>query len=134
MALKDPEYIKELFSGVGPVSVRRMFGGAGVFVDGLMIALVTGGELFLKADEETIPAFRAEGAVPFEFSTNRRRVTTSYWRIPARLFDEHDELAQWARGAFRVAQRAAAKPGKRKAKPKVAKPKKQTKAKPSRRR
>ncbi|MCC6948794.1 MAG: TfoX/Sxy family protein [Bradyrhizobiaceae bacterium] len=106
-----------------------MFGGAGVFADGLMIALIAYGELFLKADGQTIPAFQAEGTSPFEYGAKGRRVIMSYWRMPERLFDDQDELAQWARDAFRAAQRSAAKPAKRKSHPKAGKPEKGKKAK-----
>lgn len=111
MALDDPEYVKELFSSFGPVSVRRMFGGTGIFADGLMFGLVADGELYLKADESTIPAFQTEGVGPFEYGARNRRVVMTYWRAPDRLLDDLDELALWARKALSVAQRAAeAKP------------------------
>lgn len=116
MSLDDPEHLKEVFSAFGPVSVRRMFGGAGVYAEGTMFALVAEGELYLKADAETIPAFRAAGAAPFIYGAKGRRVVMSYWRLPDRLLDEPDELAEWARAALRVAQRsAAARPSRRKA-------------------
>jgi DNA transformation protein len=73
-----------------------------------MFALISDGELYLKADEETIPAFRAAGAGPFVYGARGRRVVMSYWRLPDRLLDEPEELAQWARAALRVAQRASA--------------------------
>ena len=111
----DAEAIRELFGEFGPVSVRRMFGGAGVFVDGLMIALVSDGAIFLKADAQTIPSFESEGLAAFSYATKKGRHTlTSYWRMPDRLYDDTDELARWARAAHAVALRAAV--GKRKPK------------------
>lgn len=106
MAPADPEYIQELFAAFGPVSVRRMFGGAGIFADGLMIGLISDAEIYLKTDDQTVTAFEAEGQKPFTFGTKRREVVTSYWRMPERLFDDPDELAQWARAAFGAAQRS----------------------------
>jgi DNA transformation protein and related proteins len=106
----DAESIRELFEEFGPVDVRRMFGGAGVFVDGLMIALVSREVIYLKADAETIPAFEQESLAPFSYSTkDGERKLTSYWRMPDRLYDDGDELARWARAAHAVALRAAAK-------------------------
>src|ERR671925_1076313 len=102
VSLEDPEHLKEIFAAFGPVSVRRMFGGAGVYAEGTMFALVADGELYLKADEETIPAFRAAGAGPFVYGAKGRRVVMSYWRLPDRLLDEPDELAEWARAALRA--------------------------------
>jgi len=105
----DAEALRELFQQFGPVDVRRMFGGMGVFADGLMIALVTRGEIHLKADSETIPSFEQEGLAPFSYATkNGERLLTSYWRMPERLYDDADELARWARDAHAVALRARA--------------------------
>jgi DNA transformation protein len=106
VALADPEFIKELFAAFGPVSVRRMFGGAGIFADGLMIGLISGDEIYLKADVQTAPSFQAEGLKPFTYGAKRKRVVMSYWRMPERLFDDPDELAQWARAALGAAQRS----------------------------
>jgi DNA transformation protein len=120
----DAESIRELFAEFGPVDVRRMFGGAGVFVEGRMIALVSREVIYLKADAETIPEFEREGLVPFSYATkNGEHKLTSYWRMPDRLYDDIDELARWARAAYQAAIRAAARREKpkhaadRKAKP-----------------
>jgi DNA transformation protein and related proteins len=113
----DAETIRELFAVFGPVDVLRMFGGAGVFVEGRMIALVSREVIYLKADGETIPDFEREGLSPFSYATkDGERKLTSYWRMPDRLYDDAEELAQWARIARAVAMRAAA----RKEKPKRA--------------
>jgi len=105
---EDTERLAELFSNYGPVTVRRMFGGAGVFADGLMIALVVEGVIFLKADERTIPDFEREGLRPFSYETKAgTRTLTSYWRMPERLYDDPDELAAWARRALESARRSS---------------------------
>ena len=110
----DSDDIRDLFAAFGPVAVRRMFGGAGVFADGLMIALISDGVLHLKADAQTIPAFEHEGQGPFTYATKHgTRSLTSYWRMPDRLYDDREELARWARAAHGVALRAAARPKKK---------------------
>jgi len=110
MALDDPEEIRELFSAFGPVSVRRMFSGAGLFADGVMFEIRIRDEIFLKADADTIPTPRAEGSAPFAYETKKgRRVINSLWRLPDRLFDDPEDLANFARAALAAAHRAAAK-------------------------
>jgi DNA transformation protein len=105
----DPDYIAELFSQFGPVTVRRMFSGAGIFADGLMIALVVDGVIFLKADAELVPRFESEGLPAFSYKTKEgRRTLMSYWRMPERLYDDPDELADWARLSMEAARRSNA--------------------------
>ncbi len=104
----DADSIHELFREFGSVTVRRMFGGQGIFVDGLMIALVSGGVIHLKADDDTIPGFEREGMKPFSYATrDGERKLTSYWRMPDFLYDDPGDLALWARAAHGVALRAA---------------------------
>jgi DNA transformation protein len=110
VAEQDPEFIRELFSAFGPVSVRRMFSGAGVFADGLMFGLVVRGEIFLKVDDDNRPAFEAEGSKPYVYRRGEgREVALSYWRLPERLMDDPDDLARFARASLAAAERAAAK-------------------------
>ena len=110
----DPDVIRDLFAEFGPIEVRRMFGGAGVFVDGLMIALIARDVIHLKADGETIPAFEQEGLTPFTYATKNGEPTlTSYWRMPERLYDDPEELARWARDAHAVARRAGVRPARK---------------------
>jgi DNA transformation protein and related proteins len=107
MAL-DESHIVDLFAAFGPVVVRRMFGGGGIYADGLMFAIVTGGVIYLKADAQTIPAFEKEGLKPFTYAPKgRKQISLSYWRMPDRLYDDADELARWAREAVMAAHRAA---------------------------
>jgi len=111
----DAESIRELFSEFGPIDVRRMFGGAGVFVEGRMIALISREVIYLKADAQTIPDFEREGLAPFSYATkDGEHKLTSYWRMPDRLYDDPAELAQWARSAHAAAMRAAARKEKQK--------------------
>jgi DNA transformation protein and related proteins len=106
----DRDFLIDLFSDFGPVTIRRMFSGFGISADGTNFALALRAGLFLRADEETIPRFVAEGCQPFQYQTRSKTViVNSYWQLPARLFDDSEELAEWARAALAAAQRAAIK-------------------------
>ena len=109
MAEGFAEFLDDLFRPIGRVQMRRMFGGQGVFRDGLMFALVTGDVLYFKSDDETRPAFEAEGCSAFGYDTKTgRRVLTSYWRAPERLLDDPEAFVAWAEAAMAVARRAEA--------------------------
>jgi DNA transformation protein and related proteins len=132
----DREFLIDLFSDFGPVTIRPMFSGHGISVDGVNFAMALRAGLYFRADEVTIPQFEAEGSKPFSYQTRAKTVTVnSYWQLPARLFDDTEELSQWARAALGAAQRAAVKkhPKGRKAKsaPKKAAAKKAAPRKPA---
>ena len=104
----DRDFLIDLFADFGPVTIRRMFSGFGISADGTNFALALRAGLYLRADEQTIPQFEAEGSQPFQYQTRTKTVTVnSYWQLPARLFDDSEELADWARAALAAAQRAA---------------------------
>ena len=104
----DRDFLIDLFSDFGPVTIRRMFSGFGISADGTNFALALRSGLYFRADEATIPQFEAEGSTPFQYQTRAKTVTVnSYWQLPARLFDDSEELSVWARAALAAAQRAA---------------------------
>ena len=106
----DREFLADLFADFGPVTIRPMFSGFGISVDGVNFALALRAGLYFRADEQTIPQFEAEGSKPFQYQTRAKTVmVNSYWQLPARLFDDTEELSQWARAALGAAQRAAVK-------------------------
>lgn len=106
----DREFLIDLFADFGPVTIRKMFSGYGISADGVNFALSLRAGLFFRADDVTIPDFEAEGSKPFQYSTRAKTVVVnSYWELPARLFDDSAELAQWARAALAAAQRAKVK-------------------------
>lgn len=102
------EHLTDVLRPLGGVAARRMFGGAGLFRDGVMFALISDEVLYLKADATTIPAFEAEDLGPFTYGTkNGKRVLTSYWRAPERLLDDDEEMRAWCRRASELAIRSA---------------------------
>src|SRR5207237_5074687 len=92
------EHLAELFEPLGGVVFRKMFGGLGIFRDGIMFALVADDVLYMKVDGTTQAAYAAEGSGPFVYAGMRGKATPlPYWRIPERLFEEPDEFVEWAR-------------------------------------
>jgi DNA transformation protein len=110
----DRDFLIDLFADFGPVTIRRMFSGFGISADGTNFALALRGGLYLRADEQTIPRFEAEGSKPFQYQTRTKTVTVaSYWQLPERLYDDPEELTGWARAALAAAERAALTKGSR---------------------
>ena len=106
----DADFIRDLFAAFSPVTVRRMFSGAGIFADGLMFGLIVRDVIYLKADDSNRADFEREGCAPFTYTRGKKSGRPSeqalpYWRLPERLYDDPDELAVWARRAFATAER-----------------------------
>ena len=103
------ELLEDLLAPLGVISIRKMFGGAGVYADGVVFAFIDRDALFLKTDEAGRTAFEAVGMGPFTYTTKHGPGTLlSYWRMPERLLDEPDEMVEWAKRAIGVARRRAA--------------------------
>ncbi|MDR3528249.1 MAG: TfoX/Sxy family protein [Rhizomicrobium sp.] len=99
-----PDYLLDLFAQFGPVRIRRMFGMQGLFAGERMIGFAGDDALYLKTDEATRGAFEAEGCEAFVYrKASGEEIAMSYYRIPDRLYDDPEELAEWARKAEAVA-------------------------------
>jgi DNA transformation protein len=104
----DDERIEELFAGLGPVSIRKMFGGKGIYHDGVIVAVVLRGELMLKGDAQTAAAYEAAGAVRWTYAHRRNGtpVAMPYWTAPDGSLDDADDMAVWARMAYEAGLRS----------------------------
>lgn len=104
------DYARDLFRGVGPVTFKRMFGGVGVYADGLIFALGSDETIYLKTDAETRDRFEAAGSRPFTYQKRGHEVgVTAYLSLPESALDDPDEAAEWARLAIGASVRAAAR-------------------------
>ena len=111
------EFLVELFEQIGGVSFRKMFGGIGIFRQGIMFALVADDTLYFKADEISSIDFQAEGCGPFIYDGKHKPHIMPYWRLPERLYDEPGDFRRWALTAFAVAERAKEENPKKKKRP-----------------
>ena len=108
MSAKDDfaSYCADLLAGLGPVRVKRMFGGHGIYVDDLFVSIVVGETLYLKADAETAPRFEAAGCEPFRYEARGRRVSMAYRAAPAEAMDSPALMRPWGELAMQAALRA----------------------------
>lgn len=122
------DFVSEQLEPLGPVRIRNMFGGAGVYLDDLMFGLIAGETLFFKVDDRSRADYEAEEMGPFVYEPpSGKSVAMSYYELPERLYDDADELVAWARKALDAALAAkAAKPAPKKRTPKQQAAKKKT--------
>jgi DNA transformation protein len=102
-------FVEELFEGLGPVRIRRMFGGAGIYAGDLMFGLIDDETIYLKTDDALKAELAQEGSVGWVYSRAPGKwEETSYWRLPEAALDDPDQAAAWARKALAVAEAKAA--------------------------
>ena len=112
------DYVLELLTGLGRVQSRRMFGGAGLFRDGVMFGLLLNDVVYFRVDDALAADLKKQGSAPWVYTRNGKPREMGYWRMPETAADDPDEAVAIARRAFaaavaRKAERAAPKPRKR---------------------
>ena len=103
----DRDYVLEQLGRVGPVTARAMFGGVGVYHDGLFFALMDDDTLYLKVDDGNRAAFEEAGMGPFRPFGDERAM--QYYELPADLLEDPERLRPWVDGALDAARRARRK-------------------------
>ncbi len=104
MSRELADHVCDMLYPLGPVMARAMFGGFGVYLDGLMFGLIAFDTLYLKADSASKSLFEEAGMSPFK-PWDHKPMTMPYWEVPAEIMEEPDQLCQWARTAFDAALR-----------------------------
>ena len=107
--------LQEQLEPLGRITFRRMFNGAGLYCDGVIFGLILRDALHFRVDDSNRAAYETEGMAPFSYKAKGRTIEVgAYWRVPERLFDEPDEMVDWARAALCAGRRAVAdKAGKK---------------------
>lgn len=103
------DYVVELLGPFGTVESRRMFSGHGIFLDGLMFAIVARDTLWLKADEMSRDEFVRAGCEPFQYDRSGKLATLGFYRAPVDALESPAQALPWARTAYAAALRANAK-------------------------
>jgi len=104
----DDDDLRDMFAGLGPITIKRMFGGKGIYHNGLITALVVQGEVLLKADAISAREFEAAGSTQWTYESRKGKVAAMpYWSVPDSAIDDPDEMTIWARKAYEASIRTA---------------------------
>jgi len=106
-------YLVDLLQTVGPVTAKRMFGGYGFFLEGLMFALLEDNTLYLEADDAIADEFKQRNLEPFTYYKKGKPFSLSYYQAPEESLESMEEMAIWANKSYGAALRAAAKKRKK---------------------
>ena len=102
IAQADIDFATELFSGLGPLTTRKMMGGLCIYCEGTIFAIIhSDGRIYLKGKGDIIPAMEAEGAVQWTYSRDGQKTTgMPYWTLPEAALDDPELACDWARRAL----------------------------------
>jgi DNA transformation protein and related proteins len=102
--------IEEIFAALGEVTIKRLFGGKGIYCDGLIVGAVMRDELLLKADSETAPKFKAAGATQWIYQyPSGKKIEMPYWTMPVDALDDPELRPTWVKLALAAARRSSSK-------------------------
>jgi len=105
MALSNEyiDFITEQLERLGPVRTRRMFGGMGIYLDDMMFGVIFDESLYFKVDDRNRSDYEEENMEPFTYEMSNGRIgSLKYYEVPERLYDDSDELVEWARKSIDV--------------------------------
>lgn len=102
-------HVVDLSQSIGPVYSKRMFGGYGIFLEGLMFGLIVDNVYYIKADDETRHEFEELGMEPFVYGKAGRKIRLGYLQAPEETMDNIEAMSEWANKGFGAALRGAAK-------------------------
>ncbi len=109
---RSGEFVRELLADLGELRIRPMFGGAGVYLDDLFFGIIVDDVLYLRADDDSRPAFVEAGSRQFTYAMKDGQIQSmAYWSLPDSAADDPEEAVTWARKAVDAARKKAA--GKR---------------------
>ncbi|MGQ0428616.1 MAG: TfoX/Sxy family protein [Gammaproteobacteria bacterium] len=114
------DFVLEQLAPAGRVTARRMFGGVGLYLDGLFCALIDDDTLYFKTDDSSRPRYQAADSRPFCPYPDRPDFQMGYWQVPAEVLEDAELLKDWAREALAVALRARSAAGPRRPRKKAA--------------
>ena len=102
-------HIVDLLAPFSPCEAKRMFGGYGIFHQGLMIALIADGSLYLKADTQTQGEFEEQGSTRFSYYKKEKEFKLCYYLAPEEFFENSEACQRWAGLAYEAALRTPRK-------------------------
>ncbi len=98
------EYVKDQLSGFGDFEIKKMFGGIGLFREGLMFGMIGGDTFRLKVDTHNQADFEAHGMKPYMSKAKKKGMP--YWEVPLVVLEDQKTLANWATKSYEAALRA----------------------------
>lgn len=96
------EYIIDLLSPFGEITAKFMFGGYGIYKNGIIIGIIAEDELYFKVDHSNKADYEKLGSQPFIFETKGKKSQMSYWKVPSEILENEEILADYLQASYNV--------------------------------
>lgn len=103
------QFCLDMMQLLAPITAKAMFGGYGVYKNGVMFALIANDVLYLKTDEQNRAWFIEKQLAPFSYQKQGKTYTIAYYQCPEEAFDDEEVMLVWAKSAYLAAINSAAK-------------------------
>ena len=90
------QYALDLFSSLGRLSTKTLFGGNAILKNNITFAMVFDGSIYLKTSKNTVKKYLDLNSKPLSYKKNNKTIELRYYEIPVEILDEEDQLIQWA--------------------------------------
>ena len=98
--------LRDAMQGVSGVTERAMFGGYGLYKDGVVFGIIADDELYFKVDEKNLLQYKERGSQPFTYKgKNRKMIAMSYWEVPAEILEDREALVEWVDSSVAASRR-----------------------------
>ncbi len=99
------DYVLDLFTDFGDISIKSMFGGWGLYKDYIIFAIIIDGELYFKVDNSNRKDYEDYGSRSFEYTREGKQVALSYWLLPEEIMENKERLYDWAQVSIDLRQK-----------------------------
>jgi len=100
------EYLVDQLTPLGDARGRAMFGGHGIYLDGIIIGIIAYHRFYMKVDDANRPDFEAAGAEPFIYEGKGKPIIMPYWTCPAEVLEDGEALRTWALASLAASRRS----------------------------
>ena len=103
---KESSYLRyvldEFLAEVTGITSRAMFGGYGIYKDGLIVAVIINDQLYFKVGESNQADYEATGSQPFIYKVNGKEMKMGYWEVPGEIMENSQEVGVWLEKSYQV--------------------------------
>ncbi len=105
--------VQDLLSGLDSVRARAMFGGWGIYKDGVILGIIVDDELYFKVGPGNQAKYESHGSQPFTYESRGKSIAMSYWEVPAEVMDDREAILLWAQESHAISRQGKLKPARK---------------------